>query len=74
MVACDVWPETESVEASAENVTKLARSCSRAALLTIIAIAQRSTDEEVRVLAAGKFLDIARRLGALRRPPRPRRH
>ena len=71
MVACDVWPETESVEASAESVTKLARSRSAAALLTIIAIAQRSSDEGVRVLAASRFLDIAERLGALRRPPRP---
>ena len=69
-VASEVWPAAELVDASLVIVEALARSCTRAALMTLLLIAEWGSDEGVRVSAAGKFLDIARRLGALRRPRR----
>jgi hypothetical protein len=70
----DVWPAAELVEASAATVEALARLHTRAALTTLLLIAERGSDEGVRVSAASRFLEIAVRLGALRRPPRPRPH
>ncbi len=69
-VASGIWPPPDRVEAA--TVEAMARSCTRAALITILAIAQRGSTDEVRILAEpSKFLDVARRLGALRRPPQP---
>ena len=72
-VASEVWPAAELVEASPATVEALARLHTRAALTTLLLIAERGSDEGVRVSAASRLLDIAE-LSALRRPPRPRRH
>ena len=69
-VASEFWPAAELVDASEATVEALARSCTRAALITLLLIAERGSDEGVRVSAASKLLDIARRLGALQRPQR----
>ena len=71
--ASEVWPAADLVEASPATVEVLARLQTRAALTTLLLIAERGSDEGVQVSAASKLLDIAE-LGALRRPPRPRRH
>ena len=70
----DVGAAAELVEASAATVEALARLHTRDALTTLLLIAERGSDEGVRVSAASRFLEIAERLGALRRPPRPRPH
>jgi hypothetical protein len=67
--ASDVWQAAELVEASPATVEALARLHTRAALTTLLLIAERGSDELVRVSAASRLLDIAE-LGALRRPPR----
>jgi len=67
--AVDIWPAAELVDASEATVEALARLHTRRALVTLLLIAERGSDEDVRVSAAAKLLDIAD-LGALRRPPR----
>jgi hypothetical protein len=68
--ASDVWPAAELVTASPTTVEALERLHTRAALTTLLLIAERGSDEGVRVSAATRLLDIAE-LGA---PRRPRRH
>ena len=69
-VASEVWPAAELVTASPATVEALARLHTRAALTTLLLIAERGSDETVRVSAASRFLEIAERLGAVRRPRR----
>jgi hypothetical protein len=71
--ASDVWPAVDLVTASPTTVEALARLRTRDALTTLLLIAERGSDEGIRVSAASRFLEIAERLGALRRPPGPRR-
>jgi hypothetical protein len=57
--ASDVWPAADLVDASAATVEALARSYTKAALVTLALIAERGSDEGVRVSAATRLLDIA---------------
>jgi hypothetical protein len=66
----DVWPTTELVEASPATVEALAKCHTRDAVETLNHIAQRGRTEGLRVLAASKLLDVAERLGVLRRSRR----
>jgi hypothetical protein len=58
------------LDASLATVEAMAQLHSKAALVTLLAIAQRGSDELIRVRAARAVLEIATRLGALQTPLR----